>query len=60
MNSTLKYPKFHYILSLLVSAIVPGLVAGADVLEVFIFFIFLVFFFLNWKRLVLDYHIKNY
>jgi O-antigen ligase len=56
MNSTLKYPKLHCILSLLVSAIVPGLVAGAAVLEVFIFFSCLVFFFLNWKRLALDYY----
>jgi O-antigen ligase len=56
MYSTLKYPKLHCILSLLVSAIVPGLVAGAAVLEVFIFFSCLVFFFLNWKRLALDYY----
>jgi len=56
MHSTLKYPKLHCILSLLVSAIVPGLVAGGAVLEVFIFFSCLVFFFLNWKRLALDYY----
>lgn len=56
MNSTLKYPKLHCILSLLISAIVPGLVVGAAVLEFFIFLSCLSFFFLNWKKIALDYY----
>jgi O-antigen ligase len=56
MNSAIKYPKFHYVLSLIVCAIVPGLVVGAAVLEFFIFLSCLGFFYLNWKRLALDYY----
>jgi O-antigen ligase len=54
----LKYFKSNHILTLLVSAIPITLVAGAAVLETFIFLSCLVFFYLNFKKEGLNYY-KN-
>lgn len=51
-----KYLKLHYILSLLVCAIPAALVAGAAVLECFVFLSCLFFFYLNWKKIGLNYY----
>ena len=52
--------KIHYALSLLVSLIPAALVAGAAILEFFIFISCLIFFYINWKKLALNYYYKNY
>jgi O-antigen ligase len=60
MKSMLNRLNIHCILSFFICAIVPGLVAGAAVMEFFIFLSCLTFFILNWKKSVLDYNKKKF
>lgn len=60
MKNTIKYPITHNILCLLVCGIPPALVAGAAILELFIILSCLFFFFLNYKKIGLDYYKKKF
>lgn len=54
----IKYQKIHFFLSLFVSLIPLALVAGAAVMEFFIILSCFTFFFLNYKKIGLDYYKK--
>lgn len=54
----IKYQKTHFLLSLFVSLIPLALVAGAAVMELFIILSCFIFFFLNYKKIGLDYYKK--
>ena len=52
--------KYNLGLSLLICAIIPSLVLGAAVMEFFIILSCILFFFLNSKKIGLDYYKKNF
>jgi len=52
--------KYNLVLSLFICAIIPSLVAGAAVMESFIFLSCILFFFLNSKKVGLNYYKKNF
>jgi O-antigen ligase len=55
-----KYIRVNFILSLLTCAIPISLVVGAAVLEFCIFISCLLFFYINWKKLGLNYYKNNF
>lgn len=59
MNNTINYSRTHFFLCLFVCAIPPALVIGAAILEFFIFLSCFSFFFLNYKKIGLDYYKKK-
>jgi O-antigen ligase len=50
--------KYNFVLSLFICAIIPSLVVGAAVMEFFIFLSCILFFFLNFKKIGLNYYKK--
>ena len=50
--------KYNLVLSLFICAIIPSLVAGAAVMEFFIFLSCILFFFFNFKKIGLNYYKK--
>ena len=56
----IQYQKTHYILSLFICLIPISLVAGAAVMELFIILSCFTFFFLNYKKIGLDYYKNNF
>ena len=52
--------KYNLVLSLFICAIIPSLVIGAAVMEFFIFLSCILFFFLNSKKVGLNYYKKNF
>jgi O-antigen ligase len=59
MNNTINYSRTHFFLCFFVCAIPPALVIGAAILEFFIFLSCFFFFFLNYKKIGLDYYKKK-
>ena len=52
--------KYNLVLSLFICAIIPSLVVGAAIMEFFIFLSCILFFFLNSKRVGLNYYKKKF